>query len=91
MAIVSPLLTPLTGPAVKAAPLMEMEIQPVLQVALRFEKPPARVTVLLVMVELTATLVWFVKLKAFGVGVVVTDHKEEVVPPTVTMAVVAVL
>ena len=52
MAMELPLLTPVTGPAVKAAPLMEMAVQPAPQVAVRLENPPARVTVLLVMVEL---------------------------------------
>ena len=64
MAIVSPLLTPVTGPATKEPPLMEMPVQPVPQVAVRLENPPASVTVLLVMVVLTLTLVWLVKLKA---------------------------
>ena len=71
--------------------MMEMPVHPALQVAVRFEKPPASVTVLLVMVELTATFVWFVKLKALGVGVVVTLQRLEVVGPMETLAVVAVL
>jgi hypothetical protein len=84
-------LTPFTGPATKEPPLIEIAVQPAPQVAVRLEKPPASVTVLLVMLELKATSVWFVKLKALAVGVVVTDHVPEVVPPTVTVAVTAVL
>ena len=52
MAMVSPLLRPATGPATKEPPFTDIALQPVLQVAARFVKPPARVTVLLVRVEL---------------------------------------
>ena len=55
MAIVAPLLTPVTGPAVKAAPLMEMAEHAPPQVAVRLVKPPASVTVLLVVRVLTET------------------------------------
>jgi hypothetical protein len=83
-------LTPFTGPAAKAAPLIEIAVQPAPQVAVRFEKPPARVTVLLEMVALNAWPVRLLKLKALAVKIVVADHVPEVVPPTMTVAVVAV-
>jgi hypothetical protein len=94
MAMVLPLFTPVTGPATNAPPLMDMPVQPALQVAVMFVKPPASVTVLLVMVELNATPPCPVKLKALTVPPlvpVVTCHGELVVGPTVTVAVVAVL
>jgi hypothetical protein len=91
MAMVSPLLKPLTEPATNAAPFLEIAVHPALQVAVRPENPPARVTVLLVMVELLAADGWSMKLKALAVGVVVTLHVPEIVDPTVTVAVVAVL
>ena len=91
MAMVSPLLKPVTGPATKDPPLREMAVQFALHVAVRLVNPPPSVTVLLVMVELTATPVWSVKLKALAVGVVVTLQVPDVVVPTVTEVVTAVL
>jgi len=72
--------------------LREMPVQYPLHVAVAPEKLPARVTVLLVMVELGLTPVWFVKLKALGILFkVVTNHVVEVLPPTVTEAFTLVL
>jgi hypothetical protein len=92
MAMVLPLLTPVTGPAIHAPPLMEMAVQPAPQVAVAFAKPPASVTALLIMVVLVATPVWSVKLKALTLPVpVVTCQGELVVGPTVTVACVKVM
>jgi hypothetical protein len=52
MAMVSPLLKPVTGPATKAPPLREMAVQPEPQVAVALANPPASVTALLSMLEL---------------------------------------
>ena len=62
IAIVSPELTPVTGPAAKAPPLMEIAVQSPPQVAVQLEKEPFSVTALLVIVVLMATSVWLVKL-----------------------------
>ena len=57
IAMVLPLLTPETGPATNPAPLMEIPVQPVPQVAVELANPPDNVTVSLVIVEPMATLV----------------------------------
>jgi hypothetical protein len=93
MAMVVPLLTPVTGPGTNPPPLSDMPMQPALQVAVAPAKPPPSMTVLLMMEEPVATLVWFVKLKALTVPPlvpVVTCHAELVVGPTETEAVVGV-
>jgi hypothetical protein len=69
MAIVSPLLTPGTGPAVNAPPFMEMAVQPELQAAVTFFRPPPRITASLVMLELVGTPVCSVKENGDMVGI----------------------
>jgi len=69
-----------------------MPVQYPLQLAVAPEKLPASVTVLLVVVVLVPTPVWFVKLKALGILLsVVTSQVFDVVPPTVTEAFTVVL
>ena len=91
MAIVSPLLKPATGPALKADAFLEIPMQPALQVAVSPANVPDKVTALLSIGALVMTFVWGVKLNGFGeFRVVVTDHRFDFVAPTLTVAVAVV-
>ena len=70
-------------------PLRKMPVQPVPHVADRAPVNPLKVTVLLVIVELKLTPVWFVKVIALGVPPppVVTDQADDMVAPMATVAV----
>jgi hypothetical protein len=86
MAMVSPLLTFETGPAVMAAPFIEIPVQPAPQVTVTPLKPAPRASVLLVVAELTDT-----PRRSAKAPKVVTPQLVEMRPPTATLAVVPVL
>jgi hypothetical protein len=68
--MVSPLLA-VVGPAVQPLPLIEIAVQPAPQVTVWPVRPPVSVTVLLVIVELRATLGWSVKVMGLMAGTLV--------------------
>jgi hypothetical protein len=90
MTMVSPAATLATGPATNAAPLMDMPVQPALQVTVEPARPLVTTKGLLVMAVERGALVTGVKVKPNGVPLVVTCQVPLVVAPTVTVAVVAV-
>jgi hypothetical protein len=69
---------------------MEIAVQLVPQTAVALANPPPSTTALLVIVEFIFTLAWLVKLKALTIPVV-TVQVEEVMEPTVTVAVLVIL